>query len=366
MLEHTAPESTCKSERYMTAEDDGESRSQGELVAPMTAAGGEDDHPTNHHVHPPTAEDWVEIKESEEAEPLTPAPSPVMPSAAEVEEHNLTHTPYRSWCDCCVQGRGLGEQRGRHAGRVHRIPRVGIDYFFNTVRGLKKREELDIPNDAKGNEKLEAKRRSGEIVKCVVVRCYETKCIFGHVIPCKGPDEDNFTVNLIVGDIAWMGHVRLILKTDQEKSLVALVSRALQAMRVQVTDLETITVEHSQAYDSQASGGTELGVRALRGLYRTLRLCLEKRIGFVLPVQHPLSSWLLEHTALLLNASLRGEDGLTPWARVRGRAFGQRLIGFGESVLYKLPLQGPQHDLEGNMAARALPGVFLGYLTPTV
>ena len=146
-----------------------------------------------------------------------------------------------------------------------------------TIHGLKKRDELNLPEAAEGDQQLEAKRESGDIVKCVVVRCHETKCIFGHVIPQKGPDEDNFTVNLITGDIAWMGHVRLLLKTDQEKSLVALVSRALLTLRIQVTDLESVNVEHSQAYDSQASGGTEVGIRSLRGLYRTLRLCLEVR-----------------------------------------------------------------------------------------
>ncbi len=120
---------------------------------------------------------------------------------------------------------------------------------------------------ADGDKEIEAKRKSGDIVKCVVVRCYETKCVFGHVIPQKGSDEDGFTVNLITGDIGWLGHTKLILKTDQEKSLVSLVSRALLTLRVQVTDLESVTVEHSQAYDSQASGGTEVGVRAFRGLY---------------------------------------------------------------------------------------------------
>jgi hypothetical protein len=31
---------------------------------------------------------------------------------------------YRSWCQHCVAGRGLGEQRGRHVGRKHGIPQV--------------------------------------------------------------------------------------------------------------------------------------------------------------------------------------------------------------------------------------------------
>ena len=32
-------------------------------------------------------------------------PSPSLPSKAEVEHHNLTHLPYRSWCPFCVAAR---------------------------------------------------------------------------------------------------------------------------------------------------------------------------------------------------------------------------------------------------------------------
>ena len=77
-----------------------------------------------------------------EAEPLTTAPSPTMPSAAEVEEHRITHIPYRSWCRECVMGRGLGEKRGRHHQREHKIAIVGIDYFFITDRGVQKRDDM--------------------------------------------------------------------------------------------------------------------------------------------------------------------------------------------------------------------------------
>ena len=43
----------------------------------------------------------------EEAEPFRKAMSPIMPPAAEVEEHRITHIPYRSWCKECNMGRGL-------------------------------------------------------------------------------------------------------------------------------------------------------------------------------------------------------------------------------------------------------------------
>ncbi len=64
-----------------------------------------------------------------EIEPLKHGSSPVLPSASEVEEHRTSgHIQYRSWCPECAMGRGLGEQRGRHEGRPHTIPVIGMDY----------------------------------------------------------------------------------------------------------------------------------------------------------------------------------------------------------------------------------------------
>ena len=68
----------------------------GELCAPAAEADEQDD-------------GAVEIQE--QVEPLKIAPSPTLPSPADVEEHRITHTPYRSWCEDCVRGRALGEQR---------------------------------------------------------------------------------------------------------------------------------------------------------------------------------------------------------------------------------------------------------------
>ena len=64
---------------------------------------------------------------------------------------------------------------------------------------------------------------------------------------------------------------------------------------------------------------------------------------------------------MLLTISLKGEDGMTPWHRVRGRNFGLKLYAFGEQVFWKQPNKGPQHDVEGNMGPRMRPGIFVGY-----
>ena len=97
---------------------------KGELIAPA------DEEAVDREPDPQASHDseLIEInEESEEAEPLRIAPSPKQPSAADVELHRITHWPYRSWCEECVKGRGLGEQRGTHAGRAHEVLIVGLD-----------------------------------------------------------------------------------------------------------------------------------------------------------------------------------------------------------------------------------------------
>ena len=63
----------------------------------------------------------------------------------------------------------------------------------------------------------------------------------------------------------------------------------------------------------------------------------------------------------MLNVRSRGPDGITPWERVRGRPFNQLIAGFGELVIYKLPVKGLKSQPDGNMGARQSEGIFVGY-----
>ena len=284
-----------------------------------------------------------------------------MPSASEVEEHRKTHIPYRSWCPECVMGRGLGEQRRCHAHLHHAIPRVGIDYWYITSGGLKTYDELEYGESDEGKAKFAEDRKKGIVVKCLIVRCHESKAVFAHVVPCKGSDEDKYAVDLVCSDVAWMGHTKLLLKSDNEKALLTLVKQALRAIRCNVDAVDKVSDEQSQEYESASNGGTEVGIKVVRGQFRTLKLCLEKRVGHTLPPKHPLTAWLIEHAAFLLNVCHRGPDGLTAWARLRGREFGLNIYAVGERVFWKQPPKGPQHDTEGNMGPRLFPGVLVGY-----
>ena len=302
----------------------------------------------------------VEIDASEDPEPLRVLADPGQPTAEQLELHRLTHWPYRSWCKWCVMGRGRGAPHTASSSCTIAI--IGLDYFFITTKGVESRSDLqEYKDDAEGNAALEDARREGKIIKCILVRDSKSKALFAHVVPCKGVDEEHYVRDIVVSDLEWMGHTAMLLKADNERSLQALVRAVIRRSQATCKDLAQVSQEQPAAYDSQSNGLTEVGVQLVRGHFRTLKLCLEERIQKYVPVDHALVSWLLVHATTILNSTVRGPDGLTAWARCRGRAFGQKLLNFGETVLYKLPTKGPLSAPDGNMGTRWKEGVFLGH-----
>jgi hypothetical protein len=216
---------------------------------------------------------------------------------------------------------------------------------------------------------LNEARAKGEIIKCIILRdVTATKCAFAHVVPMKGDaeEEGRFASDLVAEDVLWLGHTKLIVKADNEPALQALVVASLRRIRILCNDepdggLEVLSKEEPEPYESQSNGGIEVGVKLLKGQFRSLRLCLESRLGKRIPINHPIIAWLVSHSAVMMDALYRGTDGLAPWTRARGRPFNMRLVGFAEKVMYKLPPKGPQHDPHGNVSERWLSGIFLGY-----
>ena len=70
----------------------------------------------------------------EEAEVQRALRDPGTPSKAEREEHELTHLPYRPWCDACVRGRAKDKMSLRltEAYSHSCVPRVRMDYCYFT------------------------------------------------------------------------------------------------------------------------------------------------------------------------------------------------------------------------------------------
>ena len=84
-----------------------------------------------------------------QVERARPLPQPRLPSRQEVQEHELTHIPYRSWCVHCVRGAGRSGAYRRRArqdeeGREEHITTWSIDYAFMIGCGdLCTRQEME-------------------------------------------------------------------------------------------------------------------------------------------------------------------------------------------------------------------------------
>ena len=65
---------------------------------------------------------------AEELESRKALPTPTLPSQDVIDEHWLDHLQYRSWCGCCVNG------RGQMASLTHtwkaQTPNIGVRLLF--------------------------------------------------------------------------------------------------------------------------------------------------------------------------------------------------------------------------------------------
>jgi hypothetical protein len=119
----------------------------------------------------------------------SPAPlsNPMSPSAFEVEEHNRTHLPYRSWCQHCVRGWGQSrDHRKLNSAKERIIPQVVMDYCFLGAEG----DESTAP--------------------LLVVKDTSTRRIITIPVPSKGVSSD-FPVRQLHNSLCLLGHRKIIL-----------------------------------------------------------------------------------------------------------------------------------------------------------
>ena len=65
----------------------------------------------------------------------------------------------------------------------------------------------------------------------------------------KGVGEDRIAADMVSEDIVWLGHSRVLIRSDNEPALVALVNESLKNLRI--GGLEQAAAEGSTPYDPQ-------------------------------------------------------------------------------------------------------------------
>ena len=254
--------------------------------------------------------------------------APHEPTNDEIREHELTHTPYRSWCSHCVRARALAAQHHPMKDEEKAFATMHLDYWFMRDKA------------------------GAELVPVVTLKDDKTKAVKAHVVPGKGNVEG--AADMLIKDIGKCGHMHtVILKCDQEPALIDLRNK-MQERRTPTT-----LVEESKSKDSRSNGVIERAIQSVEGIVRTMKFALEHKLKITIECTHPVMTWLVEHAAETLNKFHVGSDGRTAYERMKGKSYKGEVFEFGRSVMHRVAgeVQG------GSMQARFFEGVWVGKST---
>ena len=106
------------------------------------------------------------------------------------------------------------------------------------------------------------------------------------------------------------GYTRLILKSDQEKALGAVLNSARQLWAAKSGG--EVILEKSPKGEKASNGEIGRAVQEVHGLCRTFKEYLEFQVGQVLDPKWCIMTWLVEFAAVAYNIFFVGDDGLTP------------------------------------------------------
>ena len=251
------------------------------------------------------AEEEIGEEEANGKEKVKQVRSPGTPTAHERAEHELTHWPYRSWCDACVKARATGQQhrtmRGEYAEST--VARVLMDYGFL-------HEEETVKEGEHGTE-TEAK------VSMTVMVMLETMCssVWAYALEGKGAASVDWFAQQVVVDIETVGLAkeRVITKTDQEASIVQLQHEVARQRKEAGT-----AIENSRVGDSDSNGKIERNIREVKGMIRTFRCDIESKTGKAVKLDDPIVPWIVRHAAYVITRCRVGADGKTALQRIKG------------------------------------------------
>ena len=211
-----------------------------------------------------------------------------------------------------------------------------------------------------------AERKGGKVLaeedgrnKAIIGIDRENKWISAIVVKKKGIDA--YAIEAIGKEIENSGFNRVIMKSDQEPAIKALLLAVKneRGEEVNIKKRAELIPEKSPVGESRANGEVERYVQTVQGQVRTLKMSLETRYQMKVEESHNVLPWLIMYAAMLINICRVGEDGKTAYERRRGKKFKRELPEFGESIWYLKPGSAGKDKLDERWGD----GVYLGMIS---
>ena len=265
---------------------------------------------------------------SEEAMKVRKLVDPKRPSQQEVDEHFLSHLPFRNWCPHCMRGKAKELDCKKSDGTAGDMPEFHVDYCF--------------PGDDMGFK-----------LSILVGVGRDTGAKVSVVVPQKGTT-GKYASGEIINFINQQGYAYkdVVIKSDQEHAIKYVIDDVCMAR----TGAKTVKV-NAPTKVKGSNGVVERAVQSVEGQLRTMKDILDVRYKQVIPAEHCIVTWLVKYVSVLLYKMEIGHDGKTAEQRTRGRKSAVLGLEFGEKVLFK-------RKIKSNFMEKVLPrwdyGVFLG------
>ena len=270
-------------------------------------------------------------KEQNKHKGLVAVRAPRQPSIEERELHELTHVPYREWCDFCVACKGKSDPQrvldhsveGRRAA-----PSIQLDYAFG--RSDQKKQE--------------------ELVVILVGVDAETRMLLAVPVESKGADLRGQAEHVVRFTLALNHYGNIEMIGDSEPTMKALLTN-VKSIRHGLGLETTIT----NSMKKGQTGRVERAIATLRKQASTLMEMAESKCMLHLDGSHAMWYWSYLHAAWILNRfGIHSALSSTPFELAYGRRYMGKVVCFGEYVLllHRQPgmKQGPQW----------LPGIWVG------
>jgi len=279
---------------------------------------------------------------------------PKGPTRKEREEHELTHIPYRSWCEFCVKGRGRrSPHKTKKAGEKEEsnelVAKVHMDFYYNGGVG-------DDGEDDEAEENGEEDEGRGSDSPALVLYDEKTKAHASWLMSSKSVVEggpDDWVPKAVADELEAWGYAnrKIIVGSDGEPAMVALKEKVIALRKAETVPEESPVGEHQ-------ANLAEGAVRRVREQTRTILGVIEGKCGAKVKRDAPVMEWLVRWAGMMISRFQVGEDGKTAHERIRGRKCNTPVAICGEKVLYR--------ELEDGRGERAkietkwMDGVWLG------
>ena len=164
-----------------------------------------------------------------------------------------------------------------------------------------------------------------------------SKGVYAHVIPQKGIQYPlvDLVIQAVVRDIHSLGYRRVIIKDDQEESILAFVKAVKRALA------RDVVFEQSPVGDPQSNGAAERAVQIAKGMIRTIRDACEANLAGPIPIDSPLMTWVVDYAAAVMRRFAIGLDGRSSYQRNKGKTPTSMAAEFEEKVWYRPLYPGP-------------------------